>query len=238
MPTWGDILNELKAKSVGNKIPFDEVRRFYLANLYKKTKRNTIYYATAWTTGKSIGSAQGFTITDEDIQGIMEVIHGLKGKQLDLIIHSPGGSPEATEALVSYLRTKFTDIRVIVPHVAMSAATMLACSANKILMGKHSFLGPIDPQILLQTQVGLQMIPAQAILDQFELGKQEVKDKTQLAAWLPILGQYGPALLIQCKNAVALSKQLAEDWLRIYMFKKKKGIIRKNRRVSFKSQKF
>lgn len=44
----------------------------------------------------------------------MEVIHRLSGSELDLIIHSPGGSAESTEALVSYLRSKFNNIRVIV----------------------------------------------------------------------------------------------------------------------------
>ncbi len=34
----------------------------------------------------------------------MEVSHGLEGDGLDLILHSPGGSPEAAEAIVSYLR--------------------------------------------------------------------------------------------------------------------------------------
>ena len=65
---------------------------------------------------------------------------------LDLLMHSPGGSPDAAEAVVNYLRSKFTDIRVIIPQAAMSAATMLACAANRIVMGKHSSLGPIDPQ--------------------------------------------------------------------------------------------
>ena len=149
----------------------------------------------------------------------MEVIHGLKGSDLDLILHSPGGSPEATEAFVSYLRTKFDDIRVIVPQAAMSAATMLACASNKIVMGKHSFLGPIDPQLILQTQVGRQAVPAQAILDQFEMAKSECQDPKKLGSWLPILGQYGPALLVQCQEALELSQELVSEWLQRYMFK-------------------
>ncbi len=79
------------------------------------------------------------------MQGFMEVIRGLPGDGLDLVLHSPGGSAEATEGLVTYIRSKYDNVRVIVPHLAMSAATMLACSANRILMGKHSYLGPIDP---------------------------------------------------------------------------------------------
>ena len=220
MPTWGEILQELQqSQARGSRTPFDEVRRKYLVLLHNKTKRNTIFYATAWTqTGKVIASPQALSITDEDVQGLMEVVHGLKGNNLDLILHSPGGSAEATESIVSYLRKKFSDIRVIVPHAAMSAATMLACASNRILMGKQSSLGPIDPQMLLQTQVGMQMVPAQSILDQFELAKKQVRDPKLLAAWLPILGQYGPALLIQCQNALKLSTQLVSDWLSAYMF--------------------
>jgi len=233
MATWGQILSELQANAQGNKIPFDQVRRKYLAQLYQKTQRNTIIYSTAWTqTGKAIASPQVISITDEDVQGIMEVIHGLSGPSLDFIIHSPGGSAEATEAIVSYLRTKFSDIRVIVPQAAMSAATMFACSANRILMGKHSSLGPIDPQMLLQTQLGPQMIPAQAILDQFELAKKETQDRKKLSAWLPILGQYGPALLIQCDNAIKLSKLLVTDWLKLYMFNNDRRKIKTAKKIA------
>lgn len=94
------------------------------------------------------------SITNEDLSGLMEVVHGLTGPNLDLILHSPGGSPAAAEALVKYIRSKFDHVRVIVPQMAMSAATMISCSANSIVMGKHSFLGPIDPQFLLPTGVG------------------------------------------------------------------------------------
>lgn len=220
MPTWGEILLELQSNTQGNRVPFDEIRKKYIAQLYAKTKRNTIFYATAWTqTGKVISNQQVLSITEEDIQGLMEVVHGLQGESLDLILHSPGGSAEATEAIVCYLRKKFSDIRVIVPQAAMSAATMLACAADRIVMGKQSALGPIDPQMILQTQVGVQMIPAQAILDQFDLAKKQAQDPKLLGVWLPILGQYGPALLIQCKNALQLSNTLVYEWLKNYMFK-------------------
>lgn len=218
MPTWGEILTELKhTDEQGVKPPFDAVRRKYLVSTYNNTGRNTILYATKWTQGGNT-DPELISITDEDVQGLMEVIHGLKGPSLDLIVHSPGGSAEATEAIVSYLRTKFSDIRVIIPQSAMSAATMLACASNKIVMGKHSFIGPIDPQLMLHTQVGVQAVPAQAILDQFELAKSECEDPKKLGSWLPILSQYGPALLIQCANALKLSEQLVSEWLESYMF--------------------
>jgi hypothetical protein len=149
----------------------------------------------------------------------MEVVHGLDGtKGLDLIIHSPGGSAEATEAFVNYLRTKFDDIRSIIPQAAMSAATMLACAANRIVMGKHSSIGPIDPQMMLSTPLGMMSVPAYAIIEQFEMAQKEFVEPQKRGVWMPILQFYGPALLIQCKNAIELSKILVENWLEKYMF--------------------
>ena len=59
------------------------------------------------------------------------------------------GSIDATESIIDYLHYVFKDnIRVIVPLTAMSGGTMIACSAKEIIMGKHSSLGPVDPQIM------------------------------------------------------------------------------------------
>ena len=151
----------------------------------------------------------------------MEVSHGLQGDALDLILHSPGGSPEAAEAIVLYLRSRFSHIRVIVPQLAMSAATMIACAADEIVLGKHSFLGPTDPQLVLPTSLGVRAIPAQAVLDQFDRAQQDCADPAKLSAWLPMLTQYGPDVLVQCESALEMSKELVAKWLETYMFKDK-----------------
>jgi hypothetical protein len=149
----------------------------------------------------------------------MEAVHGLGGgPNLDLVLHSPGGSAGAAEAIVTYLRSKFDHIRIIVPHMAMSAATMIACAANEIVMARHSFLGPIDPQLLIQTGLGPRYVPAQAILDQFQRALQDAADPVKLRAWAPMLSQYGPDLLVTCQNLVTLSERLVSDWLEKYMF--------------------
>jgi ClpP class serine protease len=73
-----------------------------------------------------------------DIQGFMEAASNIEERELDLVLHSPGGSAEAAESIVNYLRKRFDNIRVYVPLAAMSAATMIALSANEIVMGQHS----------------------------------------------------------------------------------------------------
>ena len=85
-------------------------------------------------------------INDADMTGFMNCVHGMDcTRGLDLILHTPGGSPAAAEAIVNYLRTKFNmNIRVIIPQLAMSAGTIISCAAKEIVMGKQSSLGPID----------------------------------------------------------------------------------------------
>jgi len=220
MPTWSGILDELNEEQRKTKRKaFDNVRRKYLSTLSEYTRRETILYASKWTQHDVNVSLDLISITDEDLQGAMEVIHGLGGPKLDLILHSPGGSVDAAEALVRYLRSKFEHVRVIVPSLAMSAAAMMACAADVLLLGKHSFLGPIDPQLMLSTPLGLRMVPAQAILEQFDRACEECKDSSKLGPWLPMLAQYGPGLLVECRHASDLSQKLVQAWLETYMFK-------------------
>lgn len=140
MPNRNEIYEEIgKARAAAQ----DDVRRRYLKELNELTKRDTIIYATAFSS-KRLPQLPSFLIslTSDDIQGFISALHGLNGKKLDLILHSPGGSLEAAEQIVSYLRSKYGHIRAIVPQNAMSAATMLACACDEIVMGKHSAIGP------------------------------------------------------------------------------------------------
>lgn len=219
MPSWGQILNEVnQALQRGDRTAFDTIRRKYVLELQRKTGRNLIVYASKWTSGDATPNL--VSINDEDVHAFMEAVHGLKGENLDLMLHTGGGSAEATDAIVSYLRQKFSNIRVMIPQAAMSAGTMLACAADQLLMGKHSSIGPIDPQFILNTPTGVQAVPAHAILEQFEKAQKDIlENPKQLNSWLPMLGQYGPALIVRCKNQIEFAKQTVENWLKLYMFR-------------------
>jgi hypothetical protein len=212
MPTWGDILLELRQTAELNptrQVDFDAVRRKYLSQLHALTRRDTILYYTDWLGSNDLATA----ITLEDMQAMMEVCKDLNGPGLDLILHTPGGTAEAVASVVAYLRQKFTDIRVFVPVAAMSAGTMWALACDQIVMGKHSQLGPIDPQM----RTGQGFAPARAIIGQFERAKREITaDPSALQAWFPILQQYGVSLLQECEAAEALGHRLVKRWLMDY----------------------
>jgi hypothetical protein len=69
-------------------------------------------------------------------------------KNIDIIIHSSGGDADAAYHLAVILQEYCkSNLTAIVPRYAKSAATLLACGADKICMNSPSELGPIDPQI-------------------------------------------------------------------------------------------
>ena len=231
MPSWSGILEELSEGSLDDFRTFERVRRDYLFKLSEFTGRDTILYATSWLQRQDV-SPEMISIVDEDIQALMEVTEHLRRSSVDLILHSPGGSPEAAEAIVGFLRSRFRDVRVIVPNLAMSAATMIACSGNRIVMGKHSFLGPTDPQILMQTPVGMRMVAAQAVLAQFKKVKSELTNREDRHVWGHLISQYGPDLIVKCENAMNLSRKLVRIWLHNFMFESQPDRIELSEKIS------
>jgi hypothetical protein len=72
----------------------------------------------------------------------------------------------------------------------------------------------------LQTSVGIQSLPAHAILEQFKKAQEDcAANPRNLNSWLPMLSQYGPALLIRCQDQIDFGKELIDNWLKTYMFK-------------------
>jgi ClpP class serine protease len=107
----------------------------------------------------------------------------------------------ATESLIDYLRQMFgSDIRAIIPQIAMSGGTMIALACKEIVMGKHSNLGPIDPQY--------SGVPAHAIKEEFERALKEVQTSPHTAPiWQVILSKYGPAQITESVKAINWADQ-------------------------------
>ncbi len=210
MPTWNDILEEIGSQPNA----FDLIRRKYIAELSKKTERNVIAYYSGWLQkGNLAKHGFRFDIVDSDKMGFMSTIKGLdKSKGLDLVLHTPGGSIGATESIVHYFQSIFgNNIRAIVPQIAMSAGTMIACSCKEILMGKHSNLGPIDPQI--------NGLPTHGIIEEFEQAKKEIASNPKsIPVWQTILSRYNPTLIGECEKAIKWSETMVSDWLTSNMF--------------------
>lgn len=203
MPNWSELIKEIG--QLGS--PFDVLRRKYILELSRYTKRNVICYYSGWLQKPELGGA--VAVNDNDKNGLMTTINGLDpAKGLDLILHTPGGDTAATESIVDYLWSKFSgDVRCFVPQMAMSAGTMIACSSREIWMGKQSSLGPIDPQF--------GGIPAHGVLEEFKRAYEDiVNDPRTIPVWQPIIAKYNPAFLGECEKAITWSTSLVDSWLK------------------------
>lgn len=221
MASWQQIQNEIIA--VGTPDQHDVIRRQKIARVKEVTQRELVIYAVDFPgsnplKSQFVGGMTQISLADKD--GFDEVTRNLSGPNLDVLLHSPGGSAEATESIVEILRARFSgQIRFIVPNLAKSAATMLAMSGNQIIMNERSELGPTDPQMLLVRDRQQIVAPAQAIKDQFLAAQKQINDDPKtLPGWVPLLQQYGPSLLAECDNHIGLAEQLVAKWLEKYMF--------------------
>jgi hypothetical protein len=213
MPTREQIQKEVDSLRRSGQ---DAVRHKYLKRLHAATGRDLLIYFSSAGIARPYPTPQAaVSVSPDDIQGFMAGLHGLKGEQLDLVLHSPGGSLDAADQIVQYLRAKYKHIRAIVPQSAMSAATMIACACDEIVMGKHSAIGPIDPQFNINGAA----IPAHAILQEFDKAKSDISSNPVLGnLWLPRLQQLPPGFLNLCEQTIELAKVKVAQWLGTYMF--------------------
>jgi len=143
-----------------------------------------------------------------------------KVEQLDLIIESPGGEPNIAEKLATMFREFCYSFRVIVLNSAKSAATMVAISSDKILMGYLSEMGPIDPQIrLISPQGQVTFTPAQSIIDSLPLLDNAIKRGIDPRVAIALIQKIDPSIVDVANKAILFSKAFAKEWLGKYMFK-------------------
>ncbi|MCC8190720.1 MAG: S49 family peptidase [Planctomycetes bacterium] len=204
MPNWTKVLEEIKA-CPSQPSSLDVVRRKYFQKYHEMTGRNAIAYYSGWLV---VGACAGVDVNDMDTNGFMNAIHGMDcSKGLDIILHTPGGAIAAAEHLVTYLRAKFgSDIKAVVPQIAMSAGTMIACSCRSIVMGKQSALGPIDPQI--------NGVPAKGVVEEFLKAIEEARENPEsIPMWQTIISKYHPTFIDSCQKAWNRSLRMVKQWL-------------------------
>ncbi|MGE5198088.1 MAG: SDH family Clp fold serine proteinase [Rhodospirillaceae bacterium] len=94
--------------------------------------------------GVSVSSSIGIV----DSEAILRAIRLTPPDEpIDLILHTPGGLVLAAEQIAHALVERPGKVTVIVPHYAMSGGTLIALTADELIMDPNAVLGPVDPQI-------------------------------------------------------------------------------------------
>ena len=137
-------------------------------------------------------------------------------RQLDLILHSPGGTLSATQAIVRALRGRYAHIRVFVPQRAMSAAAMLACAADQIIMGGFASLSPTNPMVVVPTIGGSMMVPAQAVVDERNELLRRLQGSEATGEDLMTLVAQPPGLFHEARRIISECSLTLGGWVESY----------------------
>ena len=132
-----------------------------------------------------------------------------------VILDTQGGIVEVVERMVIALRHVYGDMSVIVPDRAMSAGTIFALSADRIMMDHLSSLGPIDPQIERDGK----LVPALSYLNQFERLNNKAQAGALTTAEYALVSKLDLGELYQFEQARELSIELLIKWLTSYKFR-------------------
>ena len=150
-------------------------------------------------------------ITIEDSEEVLRAIRMTPDDMpIDFIIHTPGGLALAATQIANALADHKGEVRVIVPHYAMSGGTLIALAADKIIMDKHAVLGPVDPQ--------LGQMPAASIKKAVETKPVEkLEDQTLILGdvaekALKQMYDYVYNLLLKKGYSEEVAKRVAEDF--------------------------
>lgn len=143
---------------------------------------------------------------------------------LDLMLHSPGGSGEVAEKIVEMCR-EYTkkEFRVIVPNMAKSAGTLTALGADKIVMGYCSELGPIDAQVPIVVSGMPRHVSAISVIRARDNLIQKIEEEREsnknYAGYFQQLSLIDPVFVEECIRGINFAIDFVMKWLPAYMLK-------------------
>ena len=89
----------------------------------------------------------GSMIDQATVNKVSRALNEFKGKDFDLILHTPGGEVFSALFISRLFKNYPGNIRTLIPSYAMSGGSLLALSTDEIYMAESACLGPVDCQL-------------------------------------------------------------------------------------------
>lgn len=144
-------------------------------------------------------------------------------KKLDLLINSYGGDGLASWRLITMIREFLGPdayITCLVPYYAFSAGTLIAVGSNEIFMHPVASLGPVDPQIVVQTQGGATQFAYEDLAAYTNFLKEEggLSEQAEKSSLLEALvAEIKPSVIGASKRSSMQSIAMAEKLMKLHM---------------------
>lgn len=198
-----------------NPTQIEAERRQHLARIGQVLGCDVITYAARLTNAPA---GLPTAILYDDLLPFVDLLDGLTGKAVAVILETNGGIGEVGRQMVEILHERFEDVKFIVPGTAKSTGTIMVLGGHEILMGPGSSLGPIDAQL----QQDGKTYSADALIEGLNRIKQEVEESGgQLnPTYIPFLQKLSPGEIEHAHNALEFARATVRDWLVRYKFGK------------------
>src|SRR5262245_173482 len=129
---------------------------------------------------------------------------------IHLLLASPGGDGETALRMVRSVQSRCSELTVIVPDMAKSAATLIVLGADHVLMGPGGDLGPVDAQF----QIGRSLVGAKEIVAAVDEAEARIGDRPESYAFFASLLENVTMIMVeQARSAMARSSNLVREAL-------------------------
>jgi hypothetical protein len=122
-------------------------------------------------------------------------------KPLHVLLASPGGDGETAIRMVRSLQARCSELTMLIPDMAKSAATLLCLGADKILMGPAGDLGPVDPQFPIEGRGLVSAKEIVAALDEAE--RRIVASPATFPLFANLLSDVNMLMVEQARSALS-----------------------------------
>ena len=209
-PHLQSVLQEIQQTQQGNKCRQELIKEIESLDV-AKPRRLLVYISNMGNFNSQISPAHTVPMADALAQiGRTE--------NLDLMIHTPGGSGETAEKIVEMCRNHCSgEFRVVIPNMAKSAGTLIALGADKIVMGHCSEVGPIDPQIRISVNNSPQQVSAWTFIhardELLRKFKEAIAKGENADAYLQQLATIDTVFVSHCEQLMEFAKKVGRKWI-------------------------
>jgi len=131
-------------------------------------------------------------------------------KPIHLLLASPGGDGETAVRIVRAIQKRCTELTILLPDMAKSAATILCLGADHMLFGPNGDIGPVDPQLPLPNG----LVSAKNIVEAVAEAERRVTNNPQTyPLFAGLLGQVNMLTVEQARSALDRSSNLVREAL-------------------------
>lgn len=190
----------------------------FLDKLAKKLDATPVVYATS--NRKPLNLFAG-NVSNDALAPLGEHLDRIRQVQrLALVLHTNGGSVDVPWPFVNLLRRHAQEVVVVVPEYALSAGTLIALGADRVIMNPHAFLSPVDPTGSFEIDGKTKRVSVEDVLGyvDFITRRAGIQDQASLIQALSKLTEeVGATVLGNIHRTRSLIERLSRNLLELHM---------------------